>query len=135
MGNIEQHTHGRAVPSSGQRVAVRLRRRHHVRRSAARHAVLEKAVRRSRYESRLPLGVCSIRTYSRQVAAHNANALSYIAVFVALAGIQRSRLVPRAVGSRSRGNLRAAVVHVCQRPDVLRPLTVMAAVGLVALNF
>ena len=64
-----------------------------------------------------------------------ANAVSYVVVFVALAGISRSQLVPRPIGARAGGNLRAAVAHVRHRPDVRRPLVVMAVVGLVALNF
>jgi MFS family permease len=64
-----------------------------------------------------------------------ANAVSYVAVFVALAGISRSHLVPRPIGPRSSGNLRAAISYVRHRPDVRRPLLVMAVVGLVALNF
>jgi predicted MFS family arabinose efflux permease len=64
-----------------------------------------------------------------------ANAVSYVAVFIALASISRSRLVPRPVGTRAGGNLRAAVTYVRYRPDVRRPLAVMAVVGLVALNF
>jgi len=63
------------------------------------------------------------------------NAVSYVAVLVALASISRSSLVPRPIGSRAGGNLRAAVAYVRQRPDVRRPLVVMAAVGLIALNF
>ena len=57
-------------------------------------------------------------------------------MFVALAGIRRIDLVPSADrrSSRSR-NLRAALAYVRQRPDVRRPLFVMAAVGLVALDF
>ncbi len=64
-----------------------------------------------------------------------ANAVSYAAVFVALAGIARSELVPRPTGSRAGGNLRAALAYVGNRPEVRRPLVVMAVVGLVALNF
>lgn len=64
-----------------------------------------------------------------------ANAVSYVAVFVALASISRSRLVPRPAGSRASGNIRAAVADVRHRPEVRRPLVVMAVVGLVALNF
>lgn len=64
-----------------------------------------------------------------------ANAVSYVVVFVALAGIARSQLVPRPSASRAGGKLRAAVAHVRHRPDVRRPLVVMAVVGLVALNF
>ena len=51
------------------------------------------------------------------------------------ASISRSRLVPRPIGARAGGNLRAAVAYVRHRPDVRRPLVVMAVVGLVALNF
>jgi MFS family permease len=64
-----------------------------------------------------------------------ANAVSYAAVFIALASISRSRLVPRPTGIRTGKNLRAAVTYVRHRPDVRRPLVVMAVVGLVALNF
>jgi MFS family permease len=64
-----------------------------------------------------------------------ANAVSYVVVLVALASISRTRLVPRPIAARSGGNLRAAVAHVRHRPDVRRPLAVMAVVGLVALNF
>ncbi len=64
-----------------------------------------------------------------------ANAVSYVAVFAALASIGRNELVPRPIGARSGGNLRAALAYVRQRPDVRRPLLVMAVVGLVALNF
>ena len=63
------------------------------------------------------------------------NAVSYVAVFVALAGIHRDQLVRRPMASRSGGNLRAALAYVRQRPDVRRPLLVMVVVGLVALNF
>ena len=64
-----------------------------------------------------------------------ANAVSYLVVFAALAGIRRSRLVPRPVANRAGGNIRAAVTYVRHRPDVRRPLVVMAVVGLVVLNF
>ena len=64
-----------------------------------------------------------------------ANAVSYVVVFVALSSITRGRLVSRPKVPRARGNLRAAFAHVQHRPDVRRPLIVMAVVGLVALNF
>ena len=64
-----------------------------------------------------------------------ANAVSYVVVFFALASIRRSALVPRPIGTRAGGNLRAALVYVRQRPEVRRPLVVMAVVGLIALNF
>jgi MFS family permease len=64
-----------------------------------------------------------------------ANAASYVVVFVALAGIARGGLVPRPVDTRAGNDLRAAVTYVRQRPEVRRPLLVMAVVGLVALNF
>ena len=64
-----------------------------------------------------------------------ANAISYVVVLVALVTIDRSRLIARPIGARASGNLRAAVSYVRNRPDVARPLVVMAVVGLVALNF
>ncbi|HTH04283.1 MAG TPA: MFS transporter [Ilumatobacteraceae bacterium] len=64
-----------------------------------------------------------------------ANAVSYVVVLVALASIRREALVPRPLGARARGSVRAAVAYVRQRPPVRRPLVVMAVVGLVALNF
>ena len=64
-----------------------------------------------------------------------ANAVSYVVVFGALASIDRRRLVPRPVGARTSGNLRVALAYVRRRPDVRRPLVVMAVVGLVVLNF
>jgi MFS family permease len=64
-----------------------------------------------------------------------ANAISYLVVLAALASISRSRLVPRPLGTRAGGNLRVAVAYVRRRPDVRRPLIVMAVVGLVVLNF
>jgi MFS family permease len=64
-----------------------------------------------------------------------ANSLSYLAVGGALASIAARELVPRPASPRSRANLRSAFVYVRSRPDVRRPLVVMAAVGLVVLNF
>ena len=64
-----------------------------------------------------------------------ANSMSYAVVFLALASISPGRLVPRPTSTRGGGNLRAAVGYVRQRPEVRRPLVVMAVVGLVALNF
>jgi len=68
-------------------------------------------------------------------ACFYANAVSYGAVIVALASIRRRQMVARPTSPRARGNLRAAVAYVRGRPDVRRPLVVMAVVGLVALNF
>jgi MFS family permease len=64
-----------------------------------------------------------------------ANSVSFAVVFVALASISRSRLIPRPTTARAGSNLRAAVAYVRQRPDVRRPLVVMAVIGLIALNF
>lgn len=63
-----------------------------------------------------------------------ANAVSFVVVFAALANIRSAELVAR-TGGRKGGNLREAVAYVRQRPNVRRPLIVMAVVGLVALNF
>jgi MFS family permease len=62
-----------------------------------------------------------------------ANAISYVAVVVALVAVDR--LVPRPLTARSDGNIRAAVTYVRRRPEVRRPLVVMAVIGLVVLNF
>ncbi len=64
-----------------------------------------------------------------------ANAVSYVVVLVALAGIARHQLVARPAGARQQRALRAAVAYVRTHEDVRRPLLVMAVVGLVALNF
>lgn len=64
-----------------------------------------------------------------------ANAVSYLVVLAALAAVKRSELVPRPVGRRSQGNLRSALIYVRGRPEVRRPLLVMATIGLVVLNF
>lgn len=64
-----------------------------------------------------------------------ANAASYVVVLAALATIRRRELVPRSTGGSARGNLRDAVAYVRSRPDVRRPLVVMAVVGMIALNF
>lgn len=64
-----------------------------------------------------------------------ANAVSYLAVLAALAAIDGRRLVPRPVGRRAGTDLRSALVYVRGRPEVRRPLLVMATVGLLVLNF
>lgn len=64
-----------------------------------------------------------------------ANAVSYAVVLVALASIRRDRLVPRPLGTRAKGNLREALAYVRRRPEVRRPLIVMAVIGTVVLNF
>lgn len=64
-----------------------------------------------------------------------ANAVSYVVVLVAIAGIRRADLVARPLGARTGGNLRSTVAYVRARPDVRRPLLVMVVVGLVVLNF
>jgi MFS family permease len=64
-----------------------------------------------------------------------ANSVSYVVVLIALASIDRSRLVPRPASTQAGRNLRAAATYVRRRPDVRRPLVVMAVVGLVTLNF
>lgn len=63
------------------------------------------------------------------------NAVSFLVVAAALASIARADLVPRPVAQRRGGDIRAAISYVRNRPDVRRPLLVMAVVGLVVLNF
>lgn len=68
-------------------------------------------------------------------ACFYANAVSYVVVLVALASIDRRRLVDRPARRRDKGGIREALVHVRSRPDVRRPLVIMAVIGLVVLNF
>lgn len=63
------------------------------------------------------------------------NAVSYVAVAIALASIRRTELTPRASGAGSDRSLRPALRYVRSRPEVRRPLVVMAVIGLAALNF
>ena len=62
-----------------------------------------------------------------------ANAVSYVAVVAAL--MSMDRLIPRPLAARTGGDIRAAVSYVRDRPEVRRPLVVMAVIGLVVLNF
>ena len=64
-----------------------------------------------------------------------ANAISYVVVAVALASIDRTKLVPRPPAARSGRAVSDALAYVRERPDVRRPLMVMVVVGLVVLNF
>lgn len=68
-------------------------------------------------------------------ACFYANAVSYLVVLVALASIDRRRLVARPARRRNEGGIKEALVHVRSRPDVRRPLVIMAVIGLVVLNF
>jgi len=63
------------------------------------------------------------------------NAVSFVAVAFALASIRRADLIPRVTAARADRSLRPALRYVRSRPEVRRPLVVMAVVGLAALNF
>ncbi|QXC60655.1 MFS transporter [Aquihabitans sp. G128] len=63
------------------------------------------------------------------------NAASYVVVVVALLALRTDEFVPRPRLARAKGQLREGLAYVRTRPEVFRPLLVMAIVGTVALNF
>jgi MFS family permease len=63
------------------------------------------------------------------------NAVSYVAVIVALAAMRVSELHPPAPAERARGQIREGFRYVRSTPDLLGPLLVMAVVGTLAYNF
>jgi MFS family permease len=63
------------------------------------------------------------------------DAVSYIVVVIALAGLRTNELVPRPLGARAKRRLREGIAYVRANPDVAQPLLVMAVVGTIALNF
>jgi MFS family permease len=63
------------------------------------------------------------------------NALSFAAMFVALRGMDATRLHTVARAVRERGQVRAAVREVLRRPELRIPLTMMAIVGTLSFNF
>ncbi|CAN5712231.1 MFS transporter [soil metagenome] len=63
------------------------------------------------------------------------NAASYLVVIGALVALRTTELVPRPLLGRAKGKLREGFAYVRSRPEVARPLLVMALVGTVALNF
>jgi MFS family permease len=63
------------------------------------------------------------------------NALSFIAMLVALAGMDRAALRVAPPAERRRGDLRAALRHVRRAPALWIPLGMMALVGTLSFNF
>src|SRR5213079_919439 len=63
------------------------------------------------------------------------NALSFVAMLVALAGMDRAALRTAAPVQRARGELRAALRHVQGNPGLWIPLAMMAPVGTLSFNF
>ena len=64
-----------------------------------------------------------------------ANALSFVAVLVALAWIQPAALHPAPPAGRARGQLRQGLRYVGRTPGLLVPLLMMALVGTLAYEF
>jgi MFS family permease len=63
------------------------------------------------------------------------NALSFVAMLVALARMDPTALATAAPVQRARGELRAAVRHVSANPGLWIPLAMMALVGTLSFNF
>jgi MFS family permease len=63
------------------------------------------------------------------------NALSFVAMLIALAGMNPAQLRTAPPAQRARGDLRAAVRHVRQAPALWIPLAMMAVVGTLSFNF
>jgi len=63
------------------------------------------------------------------------NALSFVAMLVALAGMDRAALGAAPVVQRARGELRAGLRYVQDNPSLWIPLAMMALVGTLSFNF
>jgi MFS family permease len=63
------------------------------------------------------------------------NALSYVAVIVALAMMNKSALMPAALVPKAKGQLREGFRYVWSEPKVRTPLLMMAVIGTLAFNF
>src|SRR3954447_4177432 len=63
------------------------------------------------------------------------NAVSFVAMFVALRRMTPRDLEPAPVASREPGQLRAAVRYVLATPELRTPLAMMAVVGTLSFNF
>ena len=63
------------------------------------------------------------------------NALSFVAMLVALAGMDTSALGAAPVAQRARGELRAGLRYVRAAPALWIPLAMMALVGTLSFNF
>jgi MFS family permease len=63
------------------------------------------------------------------------NALSFVAMIVALRTMDRSELHPVRRTERARGQIRAAVAEVRRRPELRIPLGMMVVVGTLSFNF
>ena len=63
------------------------------------------------------------------------NALSFVAMLVALKAMDPARLHTPEVARRARGQLRSALRYVARTPSLLIPLAMMAVVGTLSFNF
>jgi MFS family permease len=63
------------------------------------------------------------------------NALSFVAMLVALGRMDPARLLSAPPVARASGQLRSALAHVRRTPELLIPLGMMAAIGTLSFNF
>ena len=63
------------------------------------------------------------------------NALSFVAMIVALRGMDPAALIVAEIAPRRRGQVRAAVAEVMRRPELRIPLAMMVVVGTLSFNF
>ncbi|MFN0026590.1 MAG: MFS transporter [Acidimicrobiales bacterium] len=62
------------------------------------------------------------------------NAVSFLAVVVAMTAIRREELQPRRRAAPSKGQIRLGLRYAAREPEVRLPLTAMAVIGTLALN-
>jgi MFS family permease len=82
-----------------------------------------------------PASAGAVIAFAGVSACFAVNALSFIAMLVALARMDPAALMTTAPVQRARGELRAAVRHVNGNPALWIPLAMMALVGTLSFNF
>src|SRR5262245_62134880 len=63
------------------------------------------------------------------------NAASFVAMLIAIGGMNRAELLPSPRAGRSRGQVREALREVASRPALFGPLAMMAVIGTLSFNF
>ena len=82
-----------------------------------------------------PASAGAVIAFAGVSACFAVNALSFVAMLVALARMDPAALLTAAPVQRARGELRAAVRHVNANPGLWIPLAMMALVGTLSFNF
>ncbi len=82
-----------------------------------------------------PASAGAVIAFAGVSACFAVNALSFVAMLVALARMDPAALATAAPVQRARGELRAAVRHVNGNPGLWIPLAMMALVGTLSFNF